>query len=140
MARNVPSTAVTWVVVGRATTHGQVLPLGSDDPVVAARAVRRALADGHRRAADVGALAVATPPPLSLDAVARFARRALGPHGTDVTPAAVEAAEPDAEALLGSAIRSLPSDHRRPGIAVVVAIAADGTAIALCLSAGGRER
>src|SRR5688572_22337732 len=71
-------------IVGRATTVGQALPLGVDDPFIAARAVRRALAGARWRAADVDAMVVATPPPLTLDAVGRFARRALGPHGATV--------------------------------------------------------
>ncbi len=72
------------VVLGRAVTHGQVLPLGVDDPVTAARAVRRALAAAGRRATDVSGLVVAATEPIAEDVLAAFARRALGPHGAAV--------------------------------------------------------
>ena len=128
------------VVVGRASTDGQALPLGVDDPVIAARAVRRALADAHRRATEVDILSVATPPPLTQEAVARFARRALGPRGAEVGSCATESLETDARSLVELAARALPGGERASGLGVAVGVAPDGTTIAICLDAQGGER
>ena len=128
------------VVIGRATTHGQALPLGVDDPVVAARAVRRALADARRHASDVASLAIATPPPLTRDAATRFVGRALGRFGADLQPIVVEDVEPSADALVDVAVRALSMDRERQGLAIAVGISSDGTTIALCVSARPRER
>jgi hypothetical protein len=135
MTHDIGSGANQRVVIGRATTHRQALPLGVDDPVVAARAVRRALADARRRAADVESLAIAARPPLTRDAVMRFARRALGPFGADLEPVIVEALEPSAGALVDVAIRALSMEGEGQGLAVAVGISTDGTTIAVCLSA-----
>jgi len=130
------------VVIGRAVTHGQALPLGIDDPVIAARAVRRALADAGRRAVDVTALVVASPDPIPGDVLAAFARRALGPWGADV-PSAVVTAVGDADELAAVAAAELPAVTSDPvAVGIVVGLAADGTTVALCLgrAAGSSKR
>jgi 3-oxoacyl-[acyl-carrier-protein] synthase III len=116
--------------VGRATTQGQALPLGTDDPVIAARAVRRALAAAGRRAADVTHMVVVSAEAVSGDALAAFARRALGPHGTNVRTTGFMADAADASALAGAAEGRIGDDA---DLAVVVGIAADGTTEARCL-------
>jgi hypothetical protein len=125
------------LVIGRAVTVGQALPLGVDDPVMAARAVRRALADAHRRAADVTLMVVACAPPIPEDAIASFARRALGPHGADVHVAGVAGTAADAEGLAAQAASELAA--RRTGedsgcVGIAVGLGADGTTVACCLA------
>jgi hypothetical protein len=119
-------------VVSRATTAGQALPLGVDDPVIASRAVRRALAEARWHASDVDAMVVATPPPLTLDAVGRFARRALGPHGATVRCEARPAGEEGGERLAGLALRIAPGGAARW---MAVGIGRDGQTVALCVIA-----
>jgi hypothetical protein len=132
MAEDVRSGDGRATVVGRATTAGQALPLGVDDPVIAARAVRRALAEARWRAVDVDVMVVATPPPLTLDAVGRFARRALGPHGATVGCEARPAGESGAERLAGLALRTVPDRAARW---IAVGIGSDGQTVALCVIA-----
>jgi hypothetical protein len=139
--------------LGRATTHGQALPLGVDDPVVAARAVRRALAAAGRRAMDVTSLVVASTEPIPSAVLARFTRRALGPHGAVIAVNAHEPGATDAEALAAHAASRIPAPDgadgagepgsgggeaparvtNRPGVAVVVGLGTDGTVVAVCL-------
>jgi hypothetical protein len=121
-----------FVELGRARTHGQLLPLGSDDPVIAARAVRRALAAGGHRASDVGRLVVASPDPIEPDALARFARRALGPHGATVGTVALVADAADAPGLASEATRA-PGSVGDGALVVAVGLAADGEVVACCL-------
>jgi hypothetical protein len=137
MAGDGPSAAGHDRVLGRATTVGQALPLGIDDPVIAARAVRRALGDAKRRAVDVETLVVATPAPLSLDAVMRFARRALGPHGASVQVSRIERDTGDAAELatLAAAV-PVARDRGRRAIRLAIGIGPDGTTVALCLGPG----
>ena len=139
MTDHIGSEADEQVVIGRATTHGQALPLGVDDPVVAARAVRRALADARLHAADIESLAIATPPPLTRDAATRFARRALGPFGADLDPVLVEAVDLSADRLVEAAVQALAADHGRHGVSIAVGISSDGTTIALCVTASRSE-
>jgi hypothetical protein len=124
-------------IVGRAQTHGQRLPLGVDDPVIAARAVRRALAAASRRAADVSTVVVASSSSMADDALLGFTRRALGPHGSNVHVAAVSAGAPDAEHLADVATAELGAllmaeDHS--GVGIAVGLGADGTTVAHCLA------
>ena len=122
-----------WVL-GRATTIGQALPLGVDDPVIAARAVRRALAEAGRRAVDVSTLIVATSGPLDAEVLAGFARRALGPHGSSVRSRGLVAApRADADELAASAAAELSGDLSPDGIGIAVGLGTDGTTVALCL-------
>ena len=124
-----------WVVLGRAVTKGQVLPLGIDDPVVAARAVRRALAQAQRRAVDVTALAIASPMAVEASALADFARRALGSHGVGI---GLSATAPDGTATADSLAESAAdhmavSDLISHGVGIAVGLDADGTTVALCV-------
>lgn len=64
-------------------------PFGPGDPLVVARMVRRSLAAAGRRAVDVMVLVVVTDRPPGPEALARFVRRALGPHGASVSSSAV---------------------------------------------------
>ena len=130
-----PISETTTVVAGRAMTSGQVLPLGLDDPVIAARAVRRAVADAGWRATDIDAIVVACPPPLEVDAVRRFARRALGPHGDAVASVALET-EDDRDGLVARATRSRPGSARRW---IAVGITRDGTTVATCVAADATD-
>ena len=131
------------VVLGRAATEGQDLPFGGTDPLPAARAVRRALADAGRRAVDVSDLAVASPAPIGDDELARLARRALGPHGERVPATGVvshatsadalaEVASAHVASLLTATPASEPAGPTRLGIGV--GIAPDGTIVALCVA------
>jgi hypothetical protein len=135
------------IELGRATTHGQALPLGVDDPVVAARAVRRALAAAGRRAMDVTILVVASAEPIPSTVLARFARRALGPHGAVVPVGAHDPGASDAEALARHAASRIPAvSETSPNaesspegrstsssVAVAVGLGTDGTVEAVCL-------
>jgi hypothetical protein len=144
--------------LGRAATRGQALPLGVDDPVIAARAVRRALAAAGRRAMDVTTLVVASPEPIPADVVARFTRRALGPHGAVTQVSFHHPDATDAEALARHGSSRIPyladSDRddgsrssgaeasldvsSRSGVAVVVGLGVDGTVEAICLGLPSR--
>ena len=118
---------------------GQALPIGVDDPVVAARAVRRALADARRRAIDVVGVVVAAPPPLTLHAAQRFARRALGPHGDTVRLDLVVAEAGGGARLVELAADAARSIEDGDGLWVAVGIGCDGTTVALCLERGRGE-
>jgi hypothetical protein len=122
------------VVIGRATTRGQALPLGVDDPVIAARAVRRALADARRPAADVSSLVVASTEPIPDHVLAAFARRALGPHASSVRVTGVVAREADGADLVVRAIDAATAGGSpRAGVLIAVGLGADGTTEARCL-------
>jgi hypothetical protein len=122
------------VELGRAATVGQALPLGSDDPVVAARAVRRALAAAHRRAADVTDLVLASSDPVPGSVVSDFARRALGPHGSTVRTMSVVDDALDAASLAASAAETAATfAGRGTGVVVAVGIDAGGGTEARCL-------
>lgn len=121
-------------VLGRAVTEGQTLPLGVDDPVIAARAVRRALADAGRRAVDVTDLIVASPDPITTDVLAGFARRALGTRGADVCVSCLVRAAADAEALAAHAAAGMTEALRlTDGLGLALGLGSDGTTVALCL-------
>jgi hypothetical protein len=75
------------VVLGEWHGSTSVDPFGEADPVEAARVVRRALAAADRKAFDVRRLVVVRDARPDADAMARFARRALGPHGSTVPTA-----------------------------------------------------
>jgi len=126
----------TLVILGRAVTRGQALPLGVDDPLIAARAVRRALADAGRRAADVTALVVAGHDPIAPDTLARFARRALGPRGWEVRARSHMSDATDADVLADQAAAELGARHGSAGVTGVemaVGLGADGSVVAVCV-------
>jgi hypothetical protein len=72
-------------VLARLTMATAEDPFGPGDPLEVARLVRRTLAAAGRKAGDVTDLVVATAVPVPTDALGRFARRALGPHGAWVS-------------------------------------------------------
>jgi hypothetical protein len=121
--------------LGRATTYGQAQPLGVDDPVVAARAVRRALAAAGRRAFDVTDLVVAANEPVPSDVLARFARRALGPHGSTVRAIGLVESTSDASGLAELALAAAASNEAPDGLVIAVGMTHDGTTEARCLGA-----
>jgi hypothetical protein len=125
------------VELGRAATDGQVLPLGSDDPVIAARAVRRALAAAHRRAADVTVLVLASSTLVSGSVVSDFARRALGPHGSSIRTMSVVDDASDAAGLAACAAETAATlVGRGTGVVLAVGIDAEGVTEAHCLARG----
>ena len=110
-------------------------PFGPGDPLEAARLVRRGLAAAGRKALDVGRLMVVTDGPVSAEALSRFARRALGPHGARVEcPLLSVAAErPHEERVeMGSAASAVAD-----GISVVLVIGPGELVSALCVAAAG---
>lgn len=122
-------------------THEQALPLGIDDPIVAARAVRRALAAAGRRATAVTDLVIATAAPIPSAVLASFARRALGPHGSDVRTLGVVSDDPDRGALAAAAVAACSSDITRLGdlgVVIALGLAPDGTTEARCLGMSPR--
>ena len=130
------------VTLGSAVTHGQLLPLGRDDPVVAARAVRRALADAGRKAGDVRFVVVAAEDHIPSDVLRAFIRRALGPPADEVQALALTTDRdgPDARAeARADAMADLAADALRPlevsatGVGLVVGIGVDGTTVARCI-------
>jgi hypothetical protein len=127
-------TASGIVTLGRAVTHGQALPLGIDDPVIAARAVRRALADAGRQAADVSVLVLASPLPVDAVTLGRFVRRALGPHGSAERTSGLEIEGVDAEMLAARAGAHVRDDLPPGGIGIAVGLDDGGDVVALCLS------
>lgn len=119
-------------VVGRAMTHGSTLPLGVEDPIEASRAVRRALADAGRKAADIDRLVVATSSSVSGATLRSFARRALGPAGEGVAIMSLVGGG-SADALSGLACTALEFEGTDVRTAIAVGLDADGTTIALCV-------
>ncbi len=138
--------------MGRATTAGPVVPAsaavpaastGRDDtdPIEPARAVRRALAAARRKAVEVDALCVAAPLAPTAEACRRLARRALGPHGSEIAALGVAVTGDRAEDLARAAVAFMvtASDSEAVpavedwALAVCVGLAADGTTVALCL-------
>jgi hypothetical protein len=137
-------------VVGRASAETAEDPFGPGDPLEVARLVRRALADGGRKASDVVALVLAADPLPEPAAMARFTRRALGPHGGGV-PAAIVAvpAGADHEARCRAALAQAASMGRTAGsgiagsgagpraVAIGVALGPAVVASALCVVPSG---
>ncbi len=104
--------------------------------------MRRALAAAGRKAVEVDALCVAAPSAPTAEACRRLARRALGPHGSQVPALGVAVADVDAEALALAAAAFVEAAaavgaRRRCAegwaLAVCVGLGPDGTTVALCL-------
>ncbi|MBX3030776.1 MAG: hypothetical protein KF809_11490 [Chloroflexi bacterium] len=94
-------------------------PFGSGDPVELARLLRRALAAAGRKAFEVSALVLVTDADPGVEAVARFARRALGPHGAMVRRSVVVVARETSHEE-----RITVAHHRSPDEgAIVIAVA-----------------
>jgi hypothetical protein len=109
--------------------------------------VRRALAEAGRKAVEVDALVVAAPLAPTAEATRRLARRALGPHGSQVPALGVAVAGEDAEALAMGAAAVLEAAAAMDAmafkgweLAVCIGLAVDGTTVALCLSQSGQQR
>jgi len=72
-------------VLARLTVATAEDPFGPGDPLEVARLVRRTLAAAGRRAIDVTALIVVADASIPTEALGRFVRRTLGPHGASVS-------------------------------------------------------
>jgi hypothetical protein len=128
-------------LIGRAETTRGPAPLDDADPIETARAVRRALAAAGRKAVEVDALCVAAPLAPTAEACRRLARRALGPHGSEIAAFGVAVASEHAEDLAMAAAAYLEAADTSNevsvaegwALAVCVGVAADGTSVALCL-------
>lgn len=126
---------------GRAETTCGPAPLDDGDPIVAARAVRRALAAAGRKAVEVDVLCVAAPLAPTAETCRRLARRALGPHGDGIAAFGVAVIGDHAEDLAMAAaayLEATDASHEASvaggwALAVCVGLAADGTTVALCL-------
>jgi hypothetical protein len=119
-------------VVGRASAPTSEDPFGPGDPLEVARLVRRALADAGRRAVEVSALVVVAEAEVPPDALDRFVRRALGPHGAAVASSVLVVA-PD----LGHAERLAlaifePATARHGSVVMAVALGPNDAATAAC--------
>jgi hypothetical protein len=131
-------------ILGRAWDAAAPDPFGADDPVEVARLVRRALAAAGRKAFDVVGVVVVTEQEPDAASLARFARRALGPHGASVTPVVRLAAGADhaarCAAAAGIAVGSVAGRPEPAGPSVVIAIALGPglAATALCLGDSSR--
>jgi hypothetical protein len=113
------------------------MPLSLGDPVVAARAVRRALAAAGRRAIDVEAMVVASSGLVPEDVLGTFARRALGPEAQRVAVSGLTHSG-DADALADVAVRDIAagSSLLGRGVGIAVGLGSDGTTVALCVWRG----
>jgi hypothetical protein len=101
-------------------------PFGPGDPLEVARLVRRALAAAGRRATDVTDLMVVTDVTPSPEALDRFTRRALGPHGAVVR----SSSQVVATALRHQERLAIPGRSDAYGSSVVVTVALGPGAIA----------
>lgn len=122
-------------VLGRVAAQTHEDAFGPGDPLEVARLVRRALAAADRKALDVTDLIVVAEVAPSREALDRFTRRALGPHGTNVRA--------DAHALPGAdhasreraaIVLARTADGGRGGIRVVVVLGPSARATVLCLA------
>lgn len=111
-------------------------PLGPGDPLGLARWVRRALAAAGRRALDVDVLVLATDAEPDPTRLARFTRRALGPHGDGVPSAGLAGAGWSHEARLEQA-ETRAGRSLRGGVAIVAALGPGETATVRCVAAAG---
>ena len=136
-------------LIGHAETTGGPAALDDGDPIVQARAVRRALAGAGRKAVDVDALVVSAPLVPTAEACRGLARRALGPHGAGIPALGVvvagdgakAVASDGAEALAMGAAAALQAATIMDAsalegweLAACVGLGRDGTTVALCLS------
>jgi hypothetical protein len=120
------------IVLGTAAGATAEDPFGPGDPLAVARLVRRALADAGRKAFDVSDLLVAGEAPVAGDALERFARRALGPHGTSVRGASVQVEAGDHDTRRRMAIGSAPTPA--PGQVTIAVVLGPGEAASVvCL-------
>lgn len=119
-------------VLGEVSGSSAEDPLGPGDPLEAARLVRRALAAAGHRAVDVRGLALVADAVPDGVALARFTRRALGPHGAEVPSAGAGGAELPHEARIGIAT-DLAVARAAGGIAIAVALGPGSVVTARCV-------
>lgn len=122
-------------VLARLTAASTEDPFGPGDPLEVARLVRRGLAAAGRKAPDVTRVIVVTDTPVSAEALSRFARRALGPHGTRVALDTLSVAvdRPHEERIQdGLDVRPVAD-----GSSVVVVMGPIPVVSALCVAAAG---
>lgn len=120
-------------IIGRARTIGPRDAITADDPVEAARAARRALADAGAKAVAVDLLIIAARDEPSLAACATLARRALGPHGLETRTVGMAIASDGADELVADAVESLAAQEDSAWtLAVAIGVGTDGTIVALC--------
>ena len=125
------------MVLGTASGTTGEDPFGPGDPLEVARLVRRALADAGHKALDVTELVMVADRAPSSAALARFARRALGPHGGRVPVRTRVAMGPTHAARTARAITAAlePLNGRGVGgrLVLAVVLGPDEQATALCL-------
>lgn len=127
-------------IVGRVAASIAEDPFGPGDPLEVARLTRRALAAAGRKAVEVTELMVIADVVPAPDALARFARRALGPHGAGVRATARPAPGLD-RATRESRLTELAARQAR-GVAtasliIAVCLGPGAWATALCLASRG---
>jgi len=99
--------------------------------------VRRALAAAQHRAIDVTDFVLASTEPVAPDVLAAFARRALGPRGTDVRTTCLVDATTDATGLAAQASATAAAIASSDiGLVIAIGVARDGTTEARCLGRG----
>jgi hypothetical protein len=118
-------------ILARLTTTTAEDPFGPGDPLEVARLVRRALAAAGRRAMDVRELLVIGDAPIATDALERFTRRALGPHGATVAPASRPVAQ---EVPHDERIEQGLRAPRSPLVAILLVIGPEHDVTALCVA------
>ena len=122
----------TPVVLGTAASATTEDAFGPGDPLEVARLVRRALADAGRKAFDVSDLLVVADRAVTGEALERFTRRALGPHGASVRAVASLAEGDDHDTRRRRAITSAPTPA--PGQVTIAVILGPGDAASVvCL-------
>ena len=113
-------------------------PFGPGDPLEVARLLRRALATAGRKAVDVTELRVVADAPVDDDALGRFARRALGPHGGSIARSVTQVAQDrQHEERIDIALETGPDPRT---MTMVLVVGPHGVATAMCVAAPGSDR
>jgi len=121
-------------VLGRVDMVTAEDPFGTGDPLEAARLVRRALAAAGQKATDVAELVLVGGDDPGPEALARFARRALGPRATSVPASGHPATARDHEARVRAALGITETRPRARDTVTVVVVRGPGDRVsALCL-------
>jgi hypothetical protein len=122
-------------VLARLTASTAEDPFGPGDPLEVARLIRRSLAAAGRKAIDVTRLIVVADAPVPVDALGRFARRALGPHGASVALEPISVAgDRSHEERIGIGLDARPVAG---GLSVILVMGPDDVVSALCVAAAG---
>lgn len=120
------------MILGTATATTDEDPFGPGDPLEVARLVRRALANAGRKAAEVRTLVVVSETDVIPDALDRFVRRALGPHGATIASSARPAAPGSSHEERVAIAADVCADARDGSAAIGVALGPDHAATAVC--------